>query len=70
MLIKTANMAAKRKIDDEIEGYLHNVTPMKIAKNSNKKYFKAVFQDNTSFTDVVCFAPDVQDKMLDLEKQK
>lgn len=67
MLIAITNMAAKRKIkDDETEGYLHKVSPMKMAKKGRN----AVFQEKTSFTELVCFAPDVQNKMTDLEKQK
>jgi hypothetical protein len=73
------NMATPKKIklldsrpnDDEIdiEGYIHDVTPVKTSRNNNK-YFNAVVQQKEKFTDMVCYRSDLHDKMTDLQKNR
>ncbi|XP_062583667.1 uncharacterized protein LOC134245396 [Saccostrea cucullata] len=54
---------------EEIEGYIHDVSPLKTSKNSNK-YFNAVLQEAEGFSDVVCFRADLQPQLVDFEKNK
>ena len=52
------------------EGFLHNVTPLKLAKNKSTKYFNCVIQERTEYNDMVCFQGDLQQKMVDYEKNR
>lgn len=46
---------AKREREDEVAGYLHSVSPIKISK-SNNSYFVGKLQTDTNvFKKMVCF---------------
>lgn len=68
-------MAAAKKMklaDDqtvEVEGYIHNVSPMKLSRNNNN-YFNAVFQDEEKYVDLVCFVPEYNSVLSDMEKTR
>ncbi|XP_062597153.1 uncharacterized protein LOC134258618, partial [Saccostrea cucullata] len=54
---------------ENIQGYVHEVSPLKTSKNNNK-YFNAKFQDNESFLDMVCYRSDLLEQMKELEKNR
>uniref|UniRef100_A0A8W8NTQ5 Uncharacterized protein n=1 Tax=Magallana gigas TaxID=29159 RepID=A0A8W8NTQ5_MAGGI len=67
-------MAAPKKIklDEqsiEVEGYVHNVSPLKVSRNNNN-YFNAIFQEEGKYTDLVCFVQDYNSVLKDIEKTK
>ncbi|XP_061169175.1 uncharacterized protein LOC133178499 [Saccostrea echinata] len=65
--------AKKMRLDDEqsveVEGYVHNVSPIKVSRNNNN-YFNAVFQDEEKYTDLVCFVPEYNGILKEMEKTK
>uniref|UniRef100_K1QWZ7 Uncharacterized protein n=1 Tax=Magallana gigas TaxID=29159 RepID=K1QWZ7_MAGGI len=65
-------MAAPKKIkldvqSIDVEGYVHNVSPMN-GKNNN--YFNTIFQEEGKYTDLVCFVQDYNAVLKDIEKTK
>ena len=55
---------------DEVEGYLHSISPVKISKNQNR-YFNAMLQtDDNSYKDLVCFAADRRNELRSLQETK
>jgi hypothetical protein len=62
----------KQRVEDsgkEILGYIHNVSPIKLSRKNNK-YFNAVLQEKEKYSDVVCFVPEYQHIMTEMEKSK
>ncbi|XP_062574481.1 uncharacterized protein LOC134236327 [Saccostrea cucullata] len=63
----------KPKLDEEpsgeIVGYIHSVTPIKLSRNNNK-YFNAIFQDHEKYSDMVCFVPEYNVMMTEMQKSK
>lgn len=48
-------MAKRKPENDELSGFVHDLTPIKVSK-TNSKYFNCVLQTNTSeYTKLVCF---------------
>uniref|UniRef100_K1PFU7 Uncharacterized protein n=1 Tax=Magallana gigas TaxID=29159 RepID=K1PFU7_MAGGI len=66
-------MAAPKKIklvehSIEVEGYVHNVSPMKVSGNNNN-YFNTIFQED-KYIDLVCFVQDYNSVLKDIQKTK
>ncbi|XP_056598323.1 uncharacterized protein LOC130421298 [Triplophysa dalaica] len=58
-------------VDDTICGYLHGVSPVKLAQKSRNKYFHATIQGSREkFRRVVVFAPDKHEVFIRAEKNK
>jgi hypothetical protein len=54
---------------EEMFGYIHNVSPMKLSRNNNS-YFNAILQEKEKYNDVVCFVPEYQQILTEMEKSK
>lgn len=64
--------AKKARVEEEpseIMGYIHNVSPIKLSRNNNK-YFNAVFQDHEKYSDLVCFVPEYNQILTEMQKAK
>ncbi|XP_052711445.1 uncharacterized protein LOC128185817 [Crassostrea angulata] len=63
--------AKKARVEEEpseIMGYIHNVSPIKLSRNN--KYFNAVFQDHEKYSDLVCFVPEYNQILTEMQKAK
>lgn len=64
--------AKKARVEEkpsEIMGYIHNVSPIKLSRNNNK-YFNAVFQDHEKYSELVCFVPEYNQILTEMQKAK
>lgn len=58
------------KEPDQLEGYIHSVSPMKTANISKKKYFNYSLQKEDDTVRGVCFSPQKYAELKTLEKTK
>ncbi|XP_002733902.1 uncharacterized protein LOC100376261, partial [Saccoglossus kowalevskii] len=52
------------------EGYLHQVSKVKLASKNDTKYFNAVLQEQDGFKDIVVFSPQKHRDFINAEKHK
>lgn len=53
----------------DVSGYIHDVSPQKIAASGNK-YFNLVIQEEEEYTNAVSFDVSVHQQMIEMSKSK
>jgi hypothetical protein len=54
---------------DNVSGYIHSITPMKIAA-SGSRFFNLVLQQKEEYTDGVSFNVSAHQQMMEMAKKK
>ena len=66
--VEIAESNERRKMTDEVVGYIHNVSPMKHSEKT--KYFDLQVQTENAIVRGVCFAQQKRDQFETFSKQK